>query len=98
MDTHTAVAYKVYEEYVKETGDVTPTLIASTASAYKFADSVAESLGLPKEEDEFACIEAVNKTTGVPIPKGLQGLKEKPVRHNTVISVQEMKEAVRSSL
>ena len=46
MDTHTAVAYKVYQDYVKETGDKTPTLIASTASAYKFADSAARSIGL----------------------------------------------------
>jgi threonine synthase len=44
IDTHTAVAYKVYQDYVKETGDETPTLIASTASAYKFADSAALSI------------------------------------------------------
>ena len=45
MDTHTAVAYKVYEDYRKTTGDETPTIIASTASAYKFAESVAKSIG-----------------------------------------------------
>ena len=42
IDTHTAVAYKVYEDYRNATGDETPTVIASTASAYKFAVSVAE--------------------------------------------------------
>ena len=46
MDTHTAVAYKVYENYLAETGDKTPTVIASTASPYKFADSVAKAIGL----------------------------------------------------
>ena len=45
MDTHTAVAYKVYENYVKETGDETPTIIASTASPYKFGVSVAKAIG-----------------------------------------------------
>ena len=48
MDTHTAVAYKVYKDYVEKTGDETPTLIASTASAYKFAESVAQAIGLAK--------------------------------------------------
>ncbi len=98
MDTHTAVAYKVYEEYLEETGDSTPTLIASTASAYKFADSVAEAIGLPKEEDEFAYIGAVHQATCVRIPKELQGLKEKPIRHNKVLSIDEMKAAVRGSV
>ncbi len=50
MDTHTAVAYKVYEDYVSETGDMTPTVIASTASAYKFAQSVAAGLGLDEKK------------------------------------------------
>ena len=49
IDTHTAVAYKVYEDYRNATGDETPTVIASTASAYKFAVSVAEALNIPKE-------------------------------------------------
>lgn len=41
VDTHTAVAYKVYRDYAEETGDETPAVIASTASSYKFAESVA---------------------------------------------------------
>ena len=53
MDTHTAVAYKVYKDYVEKTGDETPTLIASTASAYKFAESVAQAIGLAKEDNGF---------------------------------------------
>jgi threonine synthase len=46
MDTHTAVAYRVYLDYLERTGDDTPTVIASTASAYKFADRVAGAIGL----------------------------------------------------
>ncbi len=98
MDTHTAVAYKVYEDYKKETGDITPALIASTASPYKFADSVAAALGLPEEADGFAYIEAINKLTGVPIPSGLKGLDQKEVRHNNVLDINEMKDAVENSL
>ena len=49
IDTHTAVAYKVYEDYRKTSGDDTPAVIASTASAYKFAASVAEALGMRRK-------------------------------------------------
>ena len=48
MDTHTAVGYKVYQDY-GTTGDKTTTVIASTASAYKFADSVASAVVFPKK-------------------------------------------------
>ncbi len=98
MDTHTAVAYKVYEDYRKATGDVTPALIASTASAYKFADSVASSIGLSEEKDGFAYIEALNKATGVAVPKGLKGLESKEIRHNRVLDIADMKAAVAESV
>ncbi|WP_324825030.1 threonine synthase [Sinanaerobacter sp. ZZT-01] len=98
MDTHTAVAYKVYEDYRKETGDNTPTVIVSTASAYKFADSVADAIGLPKFADGFAYINALNAKTGVRVPKGLTGLENKQVRHTGVVDKDALSEAVRESL
>lgn len=98
MDTHTAVAYKVYKDYVEETGDNTPSIIASTASAYKFADSAALSIGLGEEENGFRYIEALNEKTGVPVPKGLQNLDSKKVRHDKVIPVSGMREAIKESV
>ncbi len=98
MDTHTAVAYKVYADYRKNTGDKTPTLIASTASAYKFADSVAKSIGLGDEADGFAYIRALNEKTGVRIPAGLKGLETKEIRHKGVLDVPDMKKAVSECL
>ncbi|MBC8567556.1 threonine synthase [Mogibacterium sp. NSJ-24] len=98
MDTHTAVAYKVYEDYVKETGDETPALIASTASAYKFADSVAHSIGLGDEENGFAYVKALEEKTGVRVPAGLKDLDKKPVRHRGVIEIGQMAEAVEDSV
>ena len=95
MDTHTAVAYKVYEDYKKETGDLTPSVIASTASAYKFADSVAAAIGLEIEEDGFTNLKKLNEKTGVRIPAGLKGLEEKNVIHTGVLHVNQMKEVVR---
>ena len=98
MDTHTAVAYKVYEDYVKETGDHTPAVIASTASAYKFADSVAASLGLEKRSSGFEYIRAVAEKTGVRVPAGLKNLENKEIRHKGVIEISQMAEAVEESV
>ena len=98
MDTHTAVAYKVYEDYREATGDTTPTVIASTASAYKFAESVAKSIGLGEEENGFRYVEALAAKTGVRVPKGLKDLDKKEVRHTGVIDINQMKLTVEKSI
>ena len=98
IDTHTAVAYKVYQDYVKETGDETPALIASTASAYKFAESVAKSIGLPDRDSGFAYIDDIAKETGVRVPKALKDLDKKEIRHRGVITIDEMAQAVEDSV
>lgn len=98
MDTHTAVAHKVYEDYKKETGDETVTVIASTASAYKFADSVAASIGLKAEQDGFSNVRALHAKTGVNIPAGLKDLETKEIRHAGVLDKDGMKSAVRNVL
>ncbi len=98
IDTHTAVAYKVYRDYVEETGDETPALIASTASAYKFAESVAKSIGLPERESGFAYIEDIAAKTGVRVPKALKDLDKKEIRHKGVITIDQMADAVENSV
>ena len=98
MDTHTAVAYKVYQDYVKESGDRRPTLIASTASAYKFAEAVDAALGLAPCEDGFACMRRLEQETGVKIPYGLRNLEEKPVLHKGVCDPDALKQAILESL
>ena len=98
MDTHTAVAYKVYKDYVEKTGDETPTLIASTASAYKFAESVAQAIGLAKEDNGFEYVKAVEAATGVKVPSGLKDLDKKEIRHRDVIEIPDMIGAVESSV
>ena len=98
MDTHTSVGYKVYMDYRKETGDQTPTVIASTASAYKFAESAAAAIGLEPCADGFAYVKALEKATGVPVPYGLAELDKKPVRHTGVVAADEMPDAVLQAL
>lgn len=98
MDTHTAVAYKVYSDYRNETGDMTKTVIASTASAYKFAESAALAIGLEKQADAFDYIDELNEATGVKIPSAMDGLETKPVLHKDVIEKSEMEDTVEKVL
>ncbi|MDR2486803.1 MAG: threonine synthase, partial [Clostridiales Family XIII bacterium] len=98
LDTHTAVAYSAYQDYLRETGDDTPAVVAATASAYKFADSVSACIGLPPQEDGFACIESLHEATGVPVPEGLKGLKNRPVTQQGVLRPEEMAAAIRERL
>jgi hypothetical protein len=57
VDTHTSVAIDVYKQYKEQTGDNTKTVIASTASPYKFAANVLDALGKAASDDEFATVE-----------------------------------------
>jgi len=98
IDTHTAVAYKVYEDYRRETGDETPAVIASTASPYKFAKSVADSIGLPEQKDGFAYIRELARETGVKVPEGLRDLDKKEILHDAVIPADGIEDAVRKVL
>ena len=98
MDTHTAVGYKVWKDYAERTGDDTPTLIASTASPYKFAASIAQSIGLEPGADEFETVERLFIATGYPVPSGLEGLKTRPVVHKEAIKREDMKGRVKELL
>lgn len=98
MDTHTAVAYKVYEDYKNATGDKIPAVIASTASPYKFADSVAKAIGLAECKDGFEYVREVNEATRVPVPLGLKDLDKKPVLHTGVLDIDQMAQAVKDCL
>lgn len=89
-DTHTAVAWNVAQQYKAFTGSQSPVVILSTASPYKFPAAVLEALGEEAKGDEFAIMEQLHELTAVPVPKNLQGLKEKPVRHSTVLPKEDM--------
>ncbi len=89
-DTHTAVGWKVAEQYVAQTGDHTPLVVLSTASPFKFPAAVLTAIGGDTSGDEFTQMETLEKTTGVPIPKNLAGLRELPEKHTGVIPKEEM--------
>jgi threonine synthase len=95
-DTHTAVAVKVYENYVKETNDDITTVIDSTASPYKFSKSVLTAVlgGKTPELDEFDMVDELNKVTGADVPTPLKALKNKEVRFTNVCDKENMSEMV----
>ncbi len=94
-DTHTAVAIKVYDDYVVKTGDNTPTVIAATASPYKFSKSVLTALGGADESlDEFSMTDALSAKTNTQIPAPLAGLKDKEVRFTSVSEIADMEQCV----
>ena len=100
-DTHTSVAIKVYEDYVKETGDDTKTVIASTANPFKFNQSVLSALVDEKEmegKDEFELLEMLSKVGNLTIPSSLSNLKKMDVRFKDVCDKEEMWDMVHSFL
>ena len=97
-DTHTAVAVKVYEDYVKATGDKTKTIIASTASPYKFSGSVLQAIGKKTDCDEFGLVDELAEVSNIPVPASLAALKNKEIRFNKIIDKSEMKDYVFDAL
>lgn len=84
LDTHTAVGYGVYKQYLKDTDDQTKNIILATASPYKFPGSVYQAV-TGETLDEYEAIDALNQTTEVPVPTPLQGMKDKEILHKKVI-------------
>lgn len=98
-DTHTAVAVKVYEDYKKATGDTTKTVIASTASPYKFSAAVLEAVQDSKSDlDEYDMIDKLAELSKMPVPSALADLRNKPERFNDVIDKAEQKKYVLETL
>lgn len=89
-DPHTSVGIKVADDYRKDYNDSTPLIVLSTASPYKFPSPVSKAIGLPLDGDEFDQISAINKATGVPVPKNIGSLKDKVVVHKDVIDKDEI--------
>ena len=100
LDTHTAVAYKALEDYKRDTGDDTVSLVLSTASPFKFSKSVYESLfGEAGEgDDEFILMEDLSERTKVSIPENLKNLEYKKIRHFEVCSVDGMEDFITDAL
>ena len=100
IDTHTAVAASVYHKYKKDTNDTdTKTVIASTASPFKFSRSVMDAID-PKYDSlsEFELVDELSRIGNVKIPQAIEEIRSAEVRHKTVCEVEEMPEVVKQFL
>ncbi len=99
IDPHTAVAAAVYKKYQTETGDQTKTVIASTASPYKFTRSVMTAIDETyNSREDFALVDELASLSNVKIPKAIEDIRTAPVLHNTVCEVEQMQSVVKKFL
>ena len=100
MDTHTAVAAVAYDKYKAATGDdKTPTVIASTASPYKFTRSVMDAIDPAYDaEDDFELVDELSKIGNVKVPNAIEEIRNAEIRHNNLCEVAGMKDIVKKFL
>ena len=99
MDTHTAVAATVYKAYKEDSKDDRKTVIASTASPYKFAGSVMSAIDPKyKGQDDFKLIEELQKVSGTELPNAIKEIMNAEIRHNTECDVDQMEQTVKDIL
>lgn len=95
IDPHTAVGFNVLEQYRKSTNDDTPTIVASTASPYKFSENVLSAIQPGSEiHDAFDSAEVLEKLSNLRIPKQINELKQLEIRHNAVCERNEMADSI----
>lgn len=92
-DPHTAVAWQVADRYRQQTKDMTPQVIVSTASPFKFNESVLAALAgsnVVDGTDEFSMLHELAKVSGWPVPPALAALEKATIYHNIVIEKEDM--------
>ena len=99
LDTHTAVAVAVYDKYREETSDTTPTIIAATASPYKFTRSVMTAIDPAYDsKGDFELVDELAKLSAVKIPQAIEDIRSAEVVHDTVCDKEDMEKVVKAFL
>lgn len=95
IDTHTAVASCVYKKYLKDTGDASVSVIASTASPYKFTRSVMKAIDEKYDHmSDFDLVDRLSEISGTAVPRAIEEIRTAPVLHDHVCDKTEMKQTV----
>lgn len=95
IDTHTAVASTVLNKYKQATGDDTKTVLASTASPFKFTRSVMNAIDAKYDKmEDFALVDELSKLANVKVPNAIEEIRTAPVLHDTVCDKEDMKSVV----
>ena len=99
IDTHTAVASAVCQKYREETGDMRKTVIASTASPFKFTRSVMNAIDSKYDSmTDFELADELSRLANVKVPNAIEEIRTAPVVHDTVCEKEEMKQTVEKIL
>ncbi len=99
LDTHTAVAATVYDKYKKESGDRRVTVIASTASPFKFGRSVLNAIDPAYDKlSDYEQIDELSRVANVKIPKAIEEIRTAPVVHNHICDKEEMVQEIKRFL
>ncbi|MCC8151681.1 MAG: threonine synthase [Lachnospiraceae bacterium] len=99
IDTHTAVASAVYQKYAAETGDTKKTVIASTASPFKFTRSVMNAIDESHDAmGDFELVDELSRLANVKVPRAIEEIRSAAVIHDTVCDTDEMETVVKRFL
>ena len=99
IDTHTAVAVSVYNEYKKDTDDTTKTLIVSTASPYKFTRSVMDAIDESYNTmSDFELVDELSKISKINVPQAIEDIRTAPILHSRICDADQMKNTVEKIL
>ncbi len=99
IDTHTAVAACAYNQYKEATNDDKKTVIASTASPFKFTRSVMNAIDEKYESmEDFALVDELSKLANVKVPNAIEEIRTAPVLHKKECEVDEMPMVVKEFL
>ena len=94
IDTHSAVAFHVLDQYRRETGDSTVSVVASTASPFKFGDAVLKAIGVSEVSGGVELLDQLSEASGIPAPVPLAELKHKTPRFDQCVEKDRMEQAV----
>ena len=97
-DPHTAVASAVYQKYRTATGDKTTTVVASTASPYKFPVVAVEAVTGQTGLSDFEALTKLHEISGIAVPSAVSNLETAQIRHKTTVAADQMQAAVESYL
>ena len=99
IDTHTGVAAEVYKKYTSSTKDDTKTVIASTASPFKFTRSVMNAIDEKYDSmSDFELVDELSKIGNVEVPNAIEEIRNAKILHDTVCEVSEMETVVKKFL
>lgn len=92
IDPHTACGYYLLEQMPRD--PLTPRVLLSTASPYKFPRVVNEALGFDATGTDFECMDVLAHETGTTAPAALRGLETADVRFKDVVAIDGMEDYV----